>query len=81
MHDLFGVVGLLIERRDDRIGDDVVDEAGTGRTGKAGDSSRIGAGRKARMPGREYWEGHQVDGDIDPRAVDELCRPPRRCSA
>ena len=33
MNDFFGVVRLLIKWRDDRVGDDVVDEVGTRRTG------------------------------------------------
>jgi hypothetical protein len=63
MHDLFGVVRLLIERRDDRIGDDVVDKAGTGRAGKA-EIARLDRSGESQDAERNIGSGPSGDGDM-----------------
>ena len=73
MNDLFGIVRLLVEREDDRVGDDVVDEVRPCRAGKS-EIAHLDRRRtkcqdaEARMLGMTV----QVDRDVDLKIVDEL---------
>src|SRR5262245_259788 len=72
MHDLLGIVRLLLNRQDDRVDNDVVDEIRAGRPGK----SEIAGLNRRRPESENAWPRvlgmpFQVDSDVNPKLVEQ----------